>query len=120
MTGDRTTVEGVREQMPWVRGAIVKDSIGNFPCDSLTPEAAQRLIRREAQSAIDGRAAARLYRFEPPIALDVQLVTAAQAHVIAAIPGFERTGPRSVRFTHDEFPVVFKAFVATWRLGATA
>ena len=120
VTGDRTTVEGVREQMPWVRGAVVKDSIGNFACDSLTPEAAQRLIRREAQSAIDGRAAARLYRFEPPIALDVQLVTAAQAHVVAAIPGFERTGSRSVRFTHDEFPVVFKAFVATWRLGATA
>ena len=29
-------------------------------------------------------------RFEPPITLDVQLVTAAQAHLVATIPGFER------------------------------
>jgi D-amino peptidase len=120
VSGDRTTVEGVREQMPWVRGAIVKESIGNFACDSLTPQAAQRLIRREAQAAVEGRAAAQLYRFESPIVLDVQLVTAAQAHLVAGIPGFERTGSRAVRFTHDAFPVVFKAFVATWRLGATA
>lgn len=120
VSGDRTTVEGVREQMPWVRGAVVKDSIGTSACDSLTPAAAQRLIRREARVAIEERAGARPYRFEPPMVLEVQLVTAAQAHVIAGIPGFERTGSRSVRFTHDEFPVVFKAFVATWRLGATA
>ncbi len=36
------------------------------------------------------------------------------------IPGFERTGSRSVRFTHDDFAVIFKAFVATWRLGSQA
>jgi D-aminopeptidase len=50
----------------------------------------------------------------------VQLVTTAQAHLVATIPGFERTGSRSVRFTHQSFPVVFKAFIATWRLGAMA
>lgn len=120
VSGDRTTVESVHEQMPWVRGAVVKESIGNFACDSLTPEAAQRLIRREARAAVEGRAVAQLYRFAPPIVLDVQLVTAAQAHAVAGIPGFERTDSRSVRFTSDDFPVVFKAFVATWRLGATA
>lgn len=120
VSGDRTTVEGVREQMPWVRGAIVKESIGTFACDSMTPAAAQRLIRREAQAAIERRAGARPYRFEPPVVLDVELITAAQAHIVAGVPGFERTGSRSVRFTHEEFPVVFKAFVATWRLGGTA
>jgi D-aminopeptidase len=50
----------------------------------------------------------------------VQLVTTAQAHLVATIPGFERTGSRSVRFTHQSFPVVFKAFIATWRLGSQA
>jgi D-amino peptidase len=120
VSGDRTTVDSVRAQMPWVRGAIVKESIGTFACDSLTPQAAQRLIRREASAAVEMRAGAQPYRFEPPIVLDVALVTAAQAHIVSAIPGFERTGSRSVRFTHDEFPPVFKAFVATWRLGATA
>jgi hypothetical protein len=36
------------------------------------------------------------------------------------IPGFERTHSRGIRFTHDEMPTVFKAFVATWRLGSQA
>jgi hypothetical protein len=36
------------------------------------------------------------------------------------IPGFERTGGRSVRFVHADFPTIFKAFVATWRLGVLA
>jgi D-amino peptidase len=120
VTGDRTTVEDVRKQMPWVRGVVVKESIGNFAANSMTPDAAQRAIRATAQEAARIAPVAKLFTFEPPITLDVQLVTAAQAHLVAMIPAFERTGPRSVRFVHDSFPVVFKAFVATWRLGATA
>jgi D-aminopeptidase len=86
----------------------------------MTPAAARRAIRRESEAAVREAASARPFRFEPPIVLDVQLVTAAQAHLVATIPSFVRTGSRSVRFTHDSFPVVFKAFVATWRLGAQA
>ncbi len=46
VSGDRTTVEEVRDQMPWVRGVVVKDSIGNRAADSMTPAAACRAIRR--------------------------------------------------------------------------
>ncbi len=120
VTGDRTTVEGVQAQMPWIRGAIVKESIGSFAADSLSPQAAQRLIRDAARGAVEHAKDAKPYRFEAPIALEVQLVTAAQADLVATIPGFERIGGRSVRFTHAEYPVVFKAFVATWRMGALA
>lgn len=120
VTGDRTTVDGVREQMPWVRGVVVKESIGNFAAHSMTPAAACRAIRSGAEEAIRGAAAAQPFRFEAPIVLEVTLVTAAQAHLVATIPGFERTGSRSVRFTHESYPVVFKAFVASWRLGGQA
>lgn len=120
VTGDRTTVDGVRSQMPWVRGVVVKDSIGNFAADSIAPAAARRAIAREAETTVREAAVAQPFRFEPPLVLDVALVTAAQAHLVATIPSFERTGSRSVRFTHDSFPEVFKAFVATWRLGAQA
>lgn len=120
VTGDRTTVEGVRAQMPWVHGVVVKDSIGNFAAASMLPSEARQAIRDGAAAAIGNAAGARLYRFDPPVTLDVQLATAAQAHLVATIPGFERTGSRSVRFVHDSYPVVFKAFVATWRLGGQA
>jgi D-amino peptidase len=120
VTGDRTTIEGVQAQMPWVRGAIVKESIGNFAANSMTPAAACRAIEREAEEAVRHAGDAKLFVVEPPVALDVQLVTAAQAHLVATIPGFERTGSRSVRFVHDDYAVVFKAFIATWRLGSQA
>ncbi|MBV8343925.1 MAG: M55 family metallopeptidase [Candidatus Eremiobacteraeota bacterium] len=120
VTGDRTTVEDVRSQMPWVRGVVVKDSIGNRAADSMTPAAACRAIRLAAEEAVRGAAGAELFRIEPPIALDVQLVSAAQAHLVSTIPSFVRTSARSVRFVHDDFAVIFKAFVATWRLGSQA
>jgi D-amino peptidase len=120
VSGDRTTVKGVQEQLPWVRGVIVKESIGNFAAASMTPAAAQQAIRRGAEEALRAASDARPYRFDPPLTLDVHLVTAAQAHLVATIPGFDRTGSRSVRFVHESYPVVFKAFVATWRLGAMA
>src|SRR5579862_4040384 len=114
VSGDRTTVDGVRTQMPWVRGVIVKDSIGNFAANSMLPATAQRAIRAAAEEAVRTAQNAKLYRFDPPITLDIQLVTAAQAHLVATIPGFERTGSRSIRFTHDDMPTIFKAFVASW------
>lgn len=120
VTGDRTTIDDVRGQMPWVRGVAVKDSIGNRAAISMTPAAARRAIHSAAEEAVRDAASARLFRFEPPIVLEVQLVSAPQAHLVATIPSFERTGSRSVRFVHDDFAVVFKAFVATWRLGSQA
>jgi len=120
VSGDRTTVEGVQRQMPWVRGAIVKESIGTFAASSMTPGAAQRAIFGAAKDAIAAAEEARPYVLEPPVALDVQLCKTEQADLVEMIPGFERTGSRSVRFVHDSYPVVFKAFVATWRLGAQA
>jgi len=119
-TGDRSTVEGIQTQMPWVRGVVVKESIGNFAASSMVPAAAQRAIRREAEAAVRNASAAKPFRVESPVALDVRFVSAAQAHLVATLPGFERTGSREVRFVHDEYPVVFKAFVASWRLGGQA
>ncbi|MBV8116688.1 MAG: M55 family metallopeptidase [Candidatus Eremiobacteraeota bacterium] len=120
ISGDRSTVEDVRALMPWVRGVVVKESIGNFAAASMTPAAAQRAIHEGAAAAVAGTSQAQPFRFTPPIELHVDLVKTEQADLVATIPRFERTGPRSVRFVHESFPVVFKAFVATWRLGAQA
>jgi D-amino peptidase len=120
VTGDRTTVDGVREQMPWVQGVVVKESIGNFAATSLSPHAAQSAIRAGAQAAVAASAHAKPYRFDSPVRLDVMLAKTEQADLVEMIPGFARTGARSVRFDHERYPVVFKAFVATWRLGAQA
>jgi D-amino peptidase len=119
ITGDRTTIEGVQAQMPWVRGCIVKESIGNFAADSVTPTAAQRMIRDGAREAIARAQGARPFIGTPPFTLDLTLGKTEQADVVEMIPGFARTGGRSIRFVHNDIETIFKAFVATFRLGAT-
>lgn len=120
VTGDRTTVEGVQAQMPWVHGTIVKESIGNFSADSISPAAAREAIEAGAATAFEARANAKPFVIEPPIALDVTVAKLEQADYVALIPGFQRTGPRAVRFVDDDMLTIFKAFVAVFRLGALA
>ncbi len=45
VSGDRVVVEHVTEYMPWVKGVIVKEGIGHYSTNSLTPKAAQALTR---------------------------------------------------------------------------
>ncbi|MFN2449484.1 MAG: M55 family metallopeptidase [Candidatus Baltobacteraceae bacterium] len=120
ITGDRATVESAQAQMPWVRGVVVKESIGNYSADSLSPQAAQALIREAAAQAVREAAHAQPYVFKPPVALELDLSRVEQADFVELIPGFSRTGPRSVAFTHDDYPTVFRAFVAAFRMGGVA
>ncbi len=120
ITGDRTTIETAQEQMPWVTGVIVKESIGNYAVDSLSPQAAQDAIRDGAAQALRSIKNARPFVMEPPIVLEIELAKVEQADWVALIPQFERTAPRTVRFTSDDYPTVFKAFVAAFRMGAVA
>jgi D-amino peptidase len=120
VTGDRTTVEDVQSQIPTAAGAIVKESIGTFSADSISPSTAQALIRDAAASAIQNAAAARPFTFEPPIDMRITLAKTEQADYVAMIPGFERIASRTVRFVDEDMRTIFKAFVATFRLGALA
>jgi D-amino peptidase len=120
VTGDRTTVEGVQAQMPWVHGVIVKESIGTLSANSMSPVAAQRAIAAGAEAAITQAADAKPFVLTSPIEMRVTLTKTEQADYVAIIPGFERIGSREVRFVDPDMRTIFKAFVATFRLGALA
>jgi D-amino peptidase len=120
ITGDRTTVEGLKAHMPWVTGVAVKDSIGRFAADSLSPREAQRRIREGARAAIERIGAARPFAFEPPIALEIDFVSTQNADFAELIPGVERIGGRTIRYEHDDYRTVFRLFIAALRLGGAA
>ncbi len=120
ITGDRVTVESAKAQMPWITGVIVKESIGNYAVDSISPQAAQDAIRAGAVQAVKNAANAKPFVFEPPVTMEIDVTRIEQADYVALIPSFERSGPRQVRFTHNDYPTVFRAFVAAFRLGAVA
>jgi D-amino peptidase len=120
ITGDRATVEQNRAVMPWITGVAVKDSIGRFAANSVSPARARELIRAGAKRAIERLAEAKPFTFEPPIALEMDFNWTQNADFAELIPGFERIGSRSVRFVHDDYRVVFKAYIAAFRLAAAA
>ena len=120
VTGDRVAVEQMLGAFPWATGVVVKDSIGRYATNSLSPARARELIRAGAHEAIGRIAQARPFTFEPPITLDLDFVFTHNADYAELIPGFERTGGRSVRFVHDDYRTIFKAYVAAYRLGAAA
>jgi D-aminopeptidase len=106
--------------MPWITGVVVKESIGTFAVNSISPHAAQAAIRAGAAEALRNAKNAKPFVFEAPITMEIDLTRVEQADLIELIPGFERTGSRQVRFAHRDYPTVFKAFVAAFRMGALA
>ena len=120
VTGDRACVDEQRALMPWITGVVVKDSIGRYATNSVSPARARELIRAGAKEAIARIGEAKPFVFAPPIALELDFQSTHNADFVELMPGFERIGGRSVRFVHDDYRVIFKAFVAAFRLGAAA
>jgi D-amino peptidase len=120
VTGDRACIEQTKAVMPWITGVVVKDSIGRYATNSLSPARARKLIHAGAKDAIIRLAQAKPFTFEPPVTLELDFVWTHNADYVELMPGFERTGPRSVRFVHDDYRVVFKAYIAAFRLGGAA
>lgn len=120
LSGDSVICAHVKEHMPWVRTVEVKRGIGHYATDSLTPAAAQALLREAAVEAVARGSDAKLFTFASPITMDIDFARVEQADFVELMPGFVRTGGRSVQFVHGQYPQVFRAFVAAYRLAGAA
>jgi D-amino peptidase len=120
VTGDSVTCASVRAHLPWIATAVVKDAIGHFAVDSVSPERAREIIRAAASDAIANLARMRPFTFAPPIELEIDFIGTQNADFVALMPGMHRIPGRTVRFVHDDFRVVFRAFHAAFRLGGAA
>jgi D-amino peptidase len=120
ITGDRATIEQTQREMPWITGVIVKDGIGRYATDTLSPAAACEKIRAGAAAAMRALGSAKPYLFASPIVLELDFLSTHNADFAELIPSVERIGARTVRYTHDDYRTVFRAFLAAMRLGAAA
>ena len=120
VSGDRVVVEHVKEHMPWVEGVIVKEGIGHYAADSITPKAAQAALREAAARAMKNAKAAKPFTFDPPITMEIETTRVEQADFIELMPGFTRVDGRTLRFVHDDYNQIFRAFVCSFRLGGAA
>lgn len=120
VTGDRTTVASARAQMPWIVGVETKDAVGRFAVNSVSPAEARERIRAGAKEAVARARAARPFVFATPVDLEIDFTGTQNADFAELIPGLERIGGRTVRYTHDDYRVVFRMLMAAMRLGGAA
>jgi D-amino peptidase len=120
ITGDRAVVEATLTDLPWATGVVVKEAIGYYAANSLTPQAACDAIRAGAREAIGRVAQAKPFTFEPPIELRIETAGVEHADFIELLPRFERIAGRTVRFVSDNYLTAFSAFLVAMRLGGAA
>lgn len=90
----------------------VKRGIGRTAADSLHPEVARQRIKEGVREALTRDNKPAPLKFDTPTVLEVRFVNSAMADMASAMPYTERVDGTTVRFQHDDFVVIYKAFRA--------
>jgi D-amino peptidase len=99
VSGDDAAVGEVLAMVPGAEGAVVKRAIGFHAAETMTPSAAQALIRERARAGVANRAAIRPHTVTTPVRLDITFKSYRQAEVLAYLPIVERTADRTIGYT---------------------
>ena len=121
LSGDQSACADAKSFLPWIETVQVKRAIGRYAAESMSPVQARAAIRAGIERALrEGPArGAKPYRFSSPITLELRFTSTAKADMASLLPGSERTAGRTLRFVHDDFVTVFRAFRALMTLGAS-
>jgi D-amino peptidase len=119
VSGDDAAVEEMRRLIGGVEGAVVKRALGFHSAATMTPQAAQALIRERVTAALARRAPLRPHRLQTPVRLDLTFKNYRPAEVLALLPNVERTDSHSVRFVGRDILEVarFLTFVGAFEPG---
>jgi D-amino peptidase len=121
LSGDQHACADAASFLPWAVTVEVKKAIGRYAAASLSPEAARTAITAGIATAIrDAKTrGAKPYAIAKPISLEITFTYTSKADVAALMPGSERISARTIRFVHDDFLTVFRAFRALMILGGS-
>lgn len=121
VAGDDALAAEVADWLPWAERVVVKDAAGNHGAASLHPTVACDLIRAASERAVRRASAGelRILRCGPPAVIEVDYAVGIHADYAALVPGSERVGDRTVRFSFDDPVLTYRAFLAGNRLAGT-
>ncbi|WP_221566959.1 M55 family metallopeptidase [Alkalihalobacillus sp. TS-13] len=108
ISGDDAYVAEVRETLPEVEAAVVKYGIDRFAAELIPPKRARKIIEEKAEAAVRRINEFQPYKVEGPITFDIEFKGSQQALMTTTIPSVELTGPKSIRFTCDDFVTAYK------------
>jgi D-amino peptidase len=119
ITGDEAAVAELQRVVSGVEGAVVKRAVGFHSAETMTPRAAQELIRRQAEAAVRTTARVEPRRLEAPVTLDLTFKNYRPAEVLALLPNVERVDARTIRFVGRDMVEVsaFMAVVGNYQPG---
>ncbi|MFN2565610.1 MAG: M55 family metallopeptidase [Gemmatimonadaceae bacterium] len=121
ISGDDVAVEETKRLIGDVEGVAVKRAISFHAASTLTPQAAQSLIKERVRAAVARRASLRPYRLAAPVRLDLTFKNYRPAEVLAYLPIVQRTDAHSIRYTGRNVLEVsrFLQFVSAYEPGLT-
>jgi D-amino peptidase len=108
VTGDRAVTEEARALLGEIETVAVKDGVTRSAARCLAPEVAREHIRQAAERALkrDGSP----FVVQSPITVRVAFQNALQADRASLLPGSQRVDGRTVAWTGEDMPAVYKAF----------
>jgi len=110
VTGDRAVTEEARALLGEIETVAVKEGVTRSSARCLHPEVAHQRIRQAAERALS--LAVPPFIVPPPITLRLVFQRALQADMAALVPGSQRVDGRTVEWTGEDMPTVYKVFRA--------
>jgi D-amino peptidase len=119
ISGDDVAVEETRRLLGDVEGAVVKRAISFHSASTMTPKAAQALIKAHVKTALDRRSAFKPYVVRPPVTLDLVFKSYRPAEMLAYLSIVQRTTSHGIRVVGRDIIEVskFLEFVGTYEPG---
>ncbi|MGH7717280.1 MAG: M55 family metallopeptidase [Gemmatimonadaceae bacterium] len=119
ISGDDVAVQEAQRIIGNIEGAVVKRAISFHSAATMTPQAAQALIRERVKSGLARRSAVRPYTPRAPLRLDVTFKNYRAAEMLAYLPNVQRTTSHGIRFTGRDMVEIsrFLEFIVTYEPG---
>ena len=106
ISGDDAAVAEAQRLLGNIEGAVVKRALSFHSAATMTPQAAQKLIREKVRAGVARHAALRAYVVATPVRLDIGFKNYRQAELLGYLSIVERTGSHSIRFIGPEMLAV--------------
>jgi D-amino peptidase len=116
ISGDNVAVAEAQTLIGSMEGAVVKQAISFHSAATMTPDAAQLLVRQKVKAGIQKRASLRPYVVRPPVRLDVTFKNYTPAEMLTYLPNVQRTTSHGIRFEGRDILQVskFLEFINTY------
>jgi D-amino peptidase len=116
ISGDDAAVREAQALIGPMEGAEVKRALSFHSANTLTPKAAQELIRQKVRAGIERRSQLRPWILRGPINLDISFKNYRPAEMLAYLPIVERRDAHTVRYAGPNMIAIsrFIEFVTTY------